>query len=275
MQTSKILIAFALAIAVLVSQVGAVFAAAALDEGTISGKVAKLVCEIDPLTGIKTFLVTVQFIDNTSQTVRLDQLTADTLGLITLTPDGSPDCSPEALRNARGMEVTIDSTDIIQNEEEALHPVGDALATFFEEIADHDTLYEAIMRAHDENGFGFGIIAQALWLTLKVESSFPELTPGQVFQKILDAKQSGDFSEFASIFGSTPQNWGQFRKAVLDGAKKNNLGVVMSDKDEDYGNNGDGNGQGQGNSNNHRHKNKNNEQGNNGQNEDKGNGPNK
>jgi hypothetical protein len=286
MKDSKILIAFMLAIAVLVSQFGAVLAAPALQEGTISGTVTGLVCEVDLSTTAKTFLVTTQGADGTSQTVRIDQFTADRLKLITINTDGSPDCSPEALENARGMEVTIDTTAIIPDEEENQHPVGAALATFFEEEKDITfedmTTYDAIMKAHEEDGFGFGVIAQALWLTLKLESALPELSPEEIFQMILDAKQKGDFSEFASLFqDETPQNWGQFRKAVLDGDKKGNLGTVMSNKDNDNGNNGNngngqsnnnGNNQGNGNANSNKNKNKEIDRGNS---EDKGNGHNK
>ena len=43
---------------------------------------------------------------------------------------------------------------------------------------------------------------------------------------ILDAKKSGDYSEFILPDGSTPTNWGQFKKALSE--KKNNLGVIVS-----------------------------------------------
>jgi hypothetical protein len=256
MKTSKIFIAFLLAIAVLVSQVGAVFAAPALKKGSISGIVTGLACETDPVTGINTFLVTVQ-----SRTVRIDQSTADFLDLITVT-GGIADCSAEALMNALGMEVTIEAADI-------LHPVGSELAKYFDEI----TTYDAIMSAHDEGGFGFGVIAQALWLLQIIDD------PALTLRMILDAKQNNDFRVFfPEGTENIPTNWGQFRKAVLDGAKKNNLGVVMSNNN---GNNGGSNGNFQGNgqthSNNHVNKNKHNENGNNmnnlnGGNGDKGNG---
>lgn len=270
MKTSRIFTAFVLAIVILVSQVGAVFATPALQQSTISGTVQALTCEIDPVTGTKTFFVTVEATDGTSQTAHVSQITAETLELITVNADGIADCSPEALELAIGLDVTILPADILQ-EEEPKHPVGDALATFFDEITD----YETIMTAHDEDGFGFGVIAQALWLLLKIDDAQFTL------KMVLDAKQSGDFSDFDELFeaDSTPENWGQFRKAVLDGAKKNNLGVVMSDRDKDNANNG-GNVQSQGTSNSqsNKNKNKNNEKsnngnpGNNGNNGDTGNG---
>jgi hypothetical protein len=271
MKTSKTLVAFVITIAVLVSQVGAVFAAPALHGDTISGTVNGLACETDPITGTKTFLVTVKPAGGASQTVRVSQSTAEFLGLIEPTLDGGPDCSQEALELAIGMDVTILATNILLDEGPK-HPVGDALATYFDEITDYDT----IMTAHDEGDVGFGVIAQALWLLQKInDPNDPEFT----LQMILDAKQNNNFSEFDGF--EDAQNWSQFRKAVLDGAKKNNLGVVMSEKDQDNGNsgsNGSSNGNIQGNSNSHTNKNKNNEKGNNGDNgnnEEKGNGKNK
>jgi len=90
---------------------------------------------------------------------------------------------------------------------------------------------------------------------------------------ILEAKETGDYSEFVLPDGSTPANWGQFKKAVLE--KKNNLGVVVSgqadplteDGQETQLQNGNGQGNGQGNGNG-------NGQGNN-KNKDKGKGKDK
>ena len=58
--------------------------------------------------------------------------------------------------------VEIDPTTVIPDQQENQHPVGNALATFFSDIEGID--YDTIMAAH-ENGVGFGVIAQALWLT--------------------------------------------------------------------------------------------------------------
>jgi hypothetical protein len=127
---------------------------------------------------------------------------------------------------------------VIPAEEESQHPVGAALSMFFSEITDYDT----IMAAH-ENGTGFGLLAQALWLTKKMEGN------SDTFLAIVEAKKTKDFSVFVLEDGSTPQNWGQFKKAALNGDKKGNLGVVMSnkgnngngqDKDKDKTNNGNG-----------------------------------
>lgn len=269
MKSPKTLILFFLVMVVFVTQVGAVSAAPAAGK-TVGGRVTVLACETDTVTGEMLFLVTLEATNGTLETVRIDQVTAESLGLVQLTIDGIPDCTPAALANALGMEVTIDSTDIIPDEEEAQHPVGAALATFFGDI----TNYAAIMDAH-ENGAGFGVIAQALWLTKKLEGDT------DTFLAILLAKQTGDYSAFTFEDGTpVPQNWGQFRKLLLDGDKKNSLGIVMSNKDKDHASNGSSNGNGQGNGNGNGtgqgngngNPDKNNDKGNNGNNEDKGNG---
>jgi len=84
------------------------------------------------------------------------------------------------------------------------------------------------MAAH-ANGTGFGVIAQALWLTKKLDGD------ADVFLAIIDAKKTKDFSAFVLADGTVPQNWGQFRKVIMDG-KKGNLGIVMANRD----NNGNG-----------------------------------
>lgn len=143
----------------------------------------------------------------------------------------------------------------VPDEADKQHPVAVELAEYFKDITDYDT----IMQAHAGEGdfeivgsTGFGVISQALWLTVDLESEFPEFTTDEIFQMVLDAKENNDFSEFEALFEEgTPQNWGQFRKAVKalsdpDEGKKNNLGTVMSQNNEEHGNNGGGGGQDQG-----------------------------
>ena len=275
MKTFKTLLAVALAITILISQVGAVFAATAKN-GSISGIVTSLTCETDAVTAVKTFLVTVQGMDGSPQTFQIDQSTADSLGLIELTADGTPDCRQELLDAAIGMVVTIDRADILSDEAEKQHPVGAALASFFSEITD----YDAIMTAH-ENGTGFGVIAQVLWLTRKLQGDT------EIFLDILLARETGNYTAFTYEEGvSIPQNWGQFRKLILDGEKNNSLGIVMSDREEGNGNNsvgtgngqrngnGQGNGGGQDNGNNNHGNNHNDENDHNRQNEDQDRGRN-
>lgn len=270
MKSPKALLSFVLVVVVFVTQVGTVFAAPAVDQ-SVRGMVTALACQTDTDTGDKTFLVTIQVANGTSQQVRIDRATAESLGLVKLTGDGNPDCSPEALAKAVGMEVHIKPSDMLQDEETAQHPVGAALATFFSEI----TNYDVIMKAH-EDGFGFGLIAQALWLTKKLGGNT------DTFLEILLAKKTGDYSAFTFEDGTpVPQDWewGQFRKFILDGGKDHSLGIVMSDQNR-HGNNGGGGGNGQGNGNGNPNGNgqgngnpdKNNDRGNNGKTEDWSNG---
>jgi len=218
MLKTKFVTSLVLSLAVVIVQVGTVSASPAVQEGFITGTVTGLVCDTDTATGVTTYEVTVEDADGNLQTVRIDQFTADDLGLVTYDAEGNIDCSEEALLAVLGTEVEIDPALVIPDVEEPQHPVGSALATFFSDFIDYDT----VMGAH-EDGFGFGVIAQALWLTQKLEGD------GGVFLAILQAKESGDYSDFVLEDGTTPKNWGQFRKAVMDG--KSNLGTIMSGKD--------------------------------------------
>ncbi len=120
-------------------------------------------------------------------------------------------------------EVEIDPATVIPDEveEEKQHPVGSAISDFFSDLLGVN--YETVMEYHDE-GTGFGVIAQALWMTNALEGDT------ELFSAILDAKKNKDYSGITLPDGSTPQNWGQFRKAVMkdrDKAKEN-LGAIMS-----------------------------------------------
>jgi hypothetical protein len=255
MLRTRFTVGIVLAFAIVAVQVGAVLAAPAAQEEFITGTVTELVCETDPTTSVTTFLVTVEDANGNVQTVHIDQLTAEDQGLVSIDEDGNPDCSEQALLAVIGTEVNIDAAVVIPDEEETQHPVGAALSTFFSDITDYDT----IMSAH-EDGFGFGVIAQALWLTQKLEGD------GDVFLAILDAKKSGDYSDFVLEDGTTPKNWGQFRKAVIDGHE--NLGTVVSNQGSGNGN-GDGNNNGNGNGNGHGNNNGNNKGNDNGRGNDR------
>jgi hypothetical protein len=226
----------------LFAQVGGVLAAPAFQNATpVAGVVQKIVLETDPTTGVT--IVIVDLLDNNQvlQSVRLNQETAIELGLVVLDGDGQPGINNLAL----GKSIEIDPGDALPTQHESQHPVGSALATFFADIAGVD--YDSIMAVH-EQGVGFGIIAQMLWLTKKLDGDL------SVFQAIVQAKQTGDYSAFLLADGSTPTNWGQLRKSILE--KNNNLKLIMSDRDKknDHGNNsnnngGNGNGNGGGNGN--------------------------
>jgi hypothetical protein len=197
-----------------------------------------------------------------AEPVQVSVETAELLGLVTVDPV-SGDAS--ATDTAVGSEVTVEPEDIIpgdgEGEEESEHPVGSALSEFFSEMLGVD--YDTIMEQHDD-GFGFGVIAQALWLTNQIEGD------SETFVALLEAKESGDYSNITLADGSTPDNWGDVVKSLKKGEK---LGSVMSDKGSDSdtedgeekgkgkdkgkdkdkgdkGNKGNGNGNGNGNPNN-------------------------
>ena len=213
MKNTKLLVGFALVLTVLLAQVSAVFAAPEF----ITGTVQRITLETNTNTAVTTVLITL--LDNeVKQTVRITIESALTLGIAVLGGDGNPVINETIL----GQFVEIDSSTVIDEEQLNQHPVGDALATFFSDIVDLD--YETIMSAHDE-GFGFGLIAQALWLTRKLEGD------AVLFLMIVDAKKNNDFSAFAlRDNGTTPMNWEQFRKAAMD-SKKDKPGIIIADKD--------------------------------------------
>lgn len=207
-------------------QVGGVFAAPSLQGATpFIGVVQSITLETDAATGVATAIVDVIDDNLALQRVRISQETATALGLVVLDEDGKPVINELAL----GGPVEIDPATVIPDQEKTQHPVGSALATFFSDIAGLD--YEAVMTAQ-KAGIGFGVIAQALWLTKRLAGN------SEIFKVILDANQTGDYSAFILDDGTTPLNWGQLRKAIAD--ENTGLGIVISDKD----NNGNGNGNG-------------------------------
>jgi hypothetical protein len=240
--TNKFSISILLALSLLITQVGGVFAASHLRNRTPSdGVIQSITLETDTSTGVT--VVSIDLVDNDQavQSVRVSLETAIAQGLVVVNGDGQPVINTSAL----GMPIEIDPASIIPSSEENQHPVGSALATFFSDIPGID--YEIIMAAY-EQGTGFGVIAQTLWLTTKLEGD------AEIFEAMIDAKQTGDYSAFVLEDGSSPENWGQLKKAILDKGKNNGVGVVMSNSDHPgngngngLGNNGNGNGNGNGN----------------------------
>lgn len=237
MHKVKFIVSLILASFVLFLQVGGVFAAPVLPDSTpVIGIVQRIALETDSTTGITIAIVDLVDGNQIVQRVRISQEKAIHLGLLVLNGDGKPGINNLAL----GKEVAIELTDVIPAQEENQHPVGSALATFFSNINGMD--YETIMAVYKQ-GVGFGVIAQTLWLTEKLDGD------SATFQTIVRAKQTGDYSAFVLEDGTTPKNWGQLKRLVLD--KKNELKIVKPDQDND--NNGDennnGNGGGNGNNN--------------------------
>ena len=244
----------------------------------------------DPDTGDTVVLVEVyNDADGTTETFTLSVEYAESLGLVTSDPDSG---EPVVADGAVGSTVEVDTSQDLGGEgedgeegdgEDNDHPVATKLTEYFGPLLGVD--YVTIAEAHDD-GFGYGLIAQALWFANNNFEGNTELT----FTELLEAKASGDYSNIFLPDGTNPQNWGD----VVQASKTNkgqNLGYVMSDKEEkgngkDKGNttedgaefqsNGNGHGNGNGNGNGGNHGNN----GNNGQGKDKsgnkgGNGNNK
>lgn len=227
MKKTNFTLSILLASILVITQVSVAFAVpASEDSGSIlSGTVQEITLRTDPATAVTTVLVSILDQLGEKHRVRLSQEKAVELDLVTLDDDGNPVIIHEAL----GTNIQIDPSDVLPDEEAMQHPVGSALATFFSDIPGLN--YETLMSAY-KAGNGFGVIAQTLWLTRKLEGD------SEVFITILKAKQSGDFSDITLEDGTSPLNWGQFRKAVLE--KKENPGIVIStnNPDQEIGSNG-------------------------------------
>lgn len=210
---TKYLAGVLLVFVLLTAQVGMVSAAPQTQDSTpITGTIQSITTETDA-NGVATVLVTLLDDQGATQAVRLSVETAVALGLVTVNPTTN---EPVVEDSQVGQTVEIDPTTVIPDEtpeEEATHPIAALLAAFFGEDA-------TVVDEYHEDGFGFGVIAQALWMSKNLNGD------ASVAGLILEAKQSGDYSDFMLSDGSTPSNWGQFRKEVLQ--KKNNLGVIVS-----------------------------------------------
>lgn len=231
--------------------------------GFVSGNINEITITTDANSGESTYWVVITDDRMESHTIQLSEANALELHLV-LYEDGV------LVPNKAALNTKIDiplAFIITPNEEEVKHPVASALATFFSKDVD-GLNYELIMTAH-QDGYGFGVIAQALWMTKKLGGD------AGVLQEILDAKKTGNYGSFTLVDGTTPMNWGQFKKAVMDGDKPGKLGVVMSSKNKDNSNpNGNGGSNGNGVDNSNRDKDKTNN-GNNANSSSSGNNGNK
>jgi hypothetical protein len=215
----KLLFGLAITAALLVMLTGTVFAQETTPN--LTGTVQSITLETDPTTGETSVEVTLVDDLGEVQTVRISLETAIALNLVA--PDPTV-VSYVVVEAAIGTTVSFGPTEILEEitgEDESLHPVGSALSDFFNTLLGVD--YDTLMANH-EDGIGFGVLAQALWMTKTLGGDT------EMFQVILDAKTSGDYSAVLLPDGSTPTNWGQFRKAVFTDKKtaKNNLGSIRS-----------------------------------------------
>ena len=224
MSNTKYMASFLMVLAVLFAQVGSVAAAPQVQETTlITGTVQSITTETD-VNGTTTVLVTLLDDQGATQTVRLSVEAAATLGLVTLDPTTQELVVDET---QVGQTVEIDPATVISEDdsEESVHPIAWLLAEFFGEDP-------GIVNDYHEDGFGFGVIAQALWISRNLTATEGGTGDASLAEEILVAKETKDFEAFFAahpeyvVDGELPSNWGQFKKALSD--KKNNLGVIVS-----------------------------------------------
>jgi hypothetical protein len=217
MNKTNFLISLVLAFTFLIGQTGSVLAAPASQESDLlAGILTSISLETDPNTGITIVIIQIQSPDQTTQTLRISQKTAIASGLVALDGDGNLAINKLAL----GKLVEIEPAEVISAEQTDRHPVADALATFFSDVPGMD--YDTIMAERDK-GIGFSVIAQALWLTKQLQGN------SETFEKLLHARETNDYSDF-KFGGETPENWGQLRKAILDGKKVDKAGNAESNQ---------------------------------------------
>ena len=212
---AKLFATLLLVLAVMFAQVGNVAAAAPTQDTTpITGTIESLATKTDA-NGVTSVLVTIVDDQGASQTLHLSLETAAALNLVDAT-------TLEVNQEQIGQPITIDPTTVIPDEEpteEAVHPIAALLANFFGEDP-------SVINEYHEDGFGFGVIAQALWMSESINGD------ASAAGLILEAKRTGDYSAFELPDGSSPTNWGQFKKAILQKDKKN-LGVIVSGHADD------------------------------------------
>lgn len=222
MSKTKLLAGALLIFMLLAAQVGVASAAPlAQDTTPITGTIDSITLEPDA-NGETIVVVTLTDDQGATHTVRLSVETALALSLVTLDPITN---EPVVDETQVGQTVEIDPTLVISDEEpveEPVHPIAALLAAFFGEDV-------AVVNGYHEDGFGFGVIAQALWLSQSITEGEDASAAGL----ILEAKQNGDYSEFSELFdGLVPTNWGQFKKALRDNKDKHNLGTIVSGQAE-------------------------------------------
>ncbi|HET7143192.1 MAG TPA: hypothetical protein VFI68_04150 [Anaerolineales bacterium] len=227
----KLIFSAFFAFALIAAQAGTVFA----QDPMITGTVQTVVVETNTTTGESTVLVTYTDAAGATQTARLSVATAEGLGLVTTTTTTDPltgetTTATTVNDGVEGTEVNIDPADVISDTEteEDQHPVGSKLAEIFSLTLGVD--YDTIMSYRDDEGgtAGFGVIAQALWMTTKMDGDTA------LFQTIVEAKLSGDYPPITLDDGTIIEsdNWGQFKKAILKGESENSVGDIMSGKND-------------------------------------------
>ena len=229
---AKTILGCMLVLMMVVVPVMSVGAAAPAQTTTIDGTVKSCDTAIDSSTGNTIVVCEINLNGGGTQTVRLSVEDAVAKGLVSVEGDVVTIIATD------GQEVSIDEDMLLEDPcvmpEDASQPISKIVASYF--CKDLGTSYEDIQSLH-EDGFGFGEIAQACFMALKLDAVDYE---GDLCADILLAKQNHDYSKLPLPDGVDVSNWGQLRKAILSHDKgSSSLGSVVSDtakKDNAKGN---------------------------------------
>lgn len=240
MSSTKLLASVLLVLAVMFAQVGNVAAAPQTQDGTttiITGTIQTITVDL----ATNAVLVTVLLEDQvTTQTVSLDPLDPAYSDLF------NPDTHALIAQVGESVTWQVNSADVVPDEEPVepdVHPISWLLAKFFfdgdpEMASLIDSFHNGDFKIIGDDGteqtldqvFGFGVIAQALWMSRDSEGNADVELTGD----ILLAKEDKNYQAFfdahpeylEQVGDNMPTNWGQFKKAISE--KKHNLGVIVS-----------------------------------------------
>lgn len=208
-----------LVLAVLFAQVGSAAAAPQTQDGTVTvtGTVTAIGTPQTDANGVTMVPVTITDANGVQTTVLVTPTDAAGLTVgqenVTLTGNAGNAVPPE----------------------EDVHPISKLLSDFFfgdeSMAAEIDSWHTGDNEA--DQVFGFGVIAQALWMATTGEGA-DATTDAALAGEILLAKQSKNFEaffeahpEFLQEGTTAPTNWGQFKK-LLKEDKHENLGAAVS-----------------------------------------------
>ncbi|HLO30350.1 MAG TPA: hypothetical protein VK249_14495 [Anaerolineales bacterium] len=239
MLNTKLLASIVLVITVMFAQVGNVAAAPQTQDGTttISGNITNIEVQTDA-NGETIVVVTVEGYQPITLTAQ-EAADNNLYDLNTQQLLAQPGDAVEGL--------VVDTTAVVPAEPPQVHPISWLLADFFSNgdpaVANqlaiaidgfHNGDFQVGESESDTQVFGFGVIAQALWMSSNLGGGTANT---DLAGEILIAKKTGDYSQIQLPDGFTwpndtaPTNWGQFKKALKalnTENDKQNLGVIVS-----------------------------------------------
>ncbi|HLO14437.1 MAG TPA: hypothetical protein VK206_06395 [Anaerolineales bacterium] len=240
MSNTKLFASILLVLAVLFAQVGSVAAASPTQDGTTTTTISGTITDIQVKTDANGETVVVVTVEGYQPITLTAQEAADN-HLYDLDTQQLTAAKDDAVQ-----DMVVDSADVIPAEPPQVHPISWLLAEFFSDgdaaVANQlavaiDSFHNGDFEVNDEGEtqvFGFGVIAQALWMSSDVNGGTADT---DLAGQILIAKQTGDYditlADGTSLFtdGDVPTNWGQFKQALKSFNTENdkhNLGVIVS-----------------------------------------------